>query len=609
MPAYLRSLSLILGITLGIFLSVGGWYWLLFKRPAPDQIEALNRHLPTLVALIDSHRDTEAAALLDQLPYRIVVSNSDRQAITSNLSQELRQRQIQGQRALNNGLLTEHLDQSGLRFYYQLPVSLWDVHLLFPLILGLLLGLLAALWDLWQRQQLQEQTEALIMISQPPAPQDPALQARLTSLESENQALKNATRPPPAASEDRHSRQALETELAQLRQQQQKQEEILRQQAHSLADLQAELTHQQERLSQRDKSLQESKTALEDTENQLTKALQTSERLQNKLTEAEARLSDIQSQSDQLHAAWQEIQQLRSAETGWLQKQEGWQRDRRNLLTQLQEKEVQRQKIEASLQQSRLKLREISAAYKKQLETLQHLPPDLQDLQGVLAGLIEEKDLIEHENAELRIELADRASESQRLRKELEIRSERLQQAQQMIDSLGQALQKNERELGLLSETLADKLQDLERVQDLHDEDQRALASAIQERDQLRLQLAEQEDSLAQLRDELSDSQAAHQALQQKLDELDIEQLTQERDHLRQSLQLMTQQQERRQQSLDSLKEKLKTGEALYDKLKRHAEKQALQLQAQVHEIQRYRSELQLLKGRDEAIDSLSEGS
>lgn len=606
MPLYLRSLSLILGITLGIFLSVGGWYWLLFKQPAPEQLESLSRHLPTLVNLIDSHQDAEAAALLDQIPYRVVVSNSDRQAITSNLSEDLRQRQEQGQRALNSGLLSDYRDQSGLRFYYQLPLSVWDAQLLFPLILGLLLGLLAALWDLWQRQQLQEQTDALIMISQPAAPPDPALQERLAALERENQNLKNAPRAPAPAEEGR-SRQGLESELAQLKQQHQKQQENLKQREHSLADLQAELSHQQARLSQRDQDLQESKAALQDTENRLTAALQASERLQGKLTESETRLSDMQSQSDQLHVAWQEIQQLRSAETGWLKKQEGWQRDRQQLIAQLQEKEAQRQKVEASLQQNRLKLREVSAAYKKQLETLQHLPPDLQDLQAVLAGLIDEKDAIEHENADLRIELADRASEGQRLRKELEIRAERLQQAQQMIESLGQALQKNERELGLLSETLADKLQDLERVQNLHDEEQQALASAMQERDTLRVQLNEQEETLAQLRSELAESQQAHQRLQHRLSELNVEQLTQERDHLRQSLQLMTQQQERRQQSIDSLKEKLKAGEALYDKLKRHAEKQALNLQAQLQEIQRYRSELQLLKGRDLAPETASE--
>src|SRR5690606_16664155 len=119
-------------------------------------------------------------------------------------------------------------------------------------ILGLLLGLLAALWDLWQRQQLQEQTDALIMISQPAAPQDPEIQARLASLAAENQALKHAARTLPAPPEDQRSRQALETELAQLRQAQQKQQETLKQQEHKLADLQAELAHQQDRLSQRD---------------------------------------------------------------------------------------------------------------------------------------------------------------------------------------------------------------------------------------------------------------------------------------------------------------------------------------------------------------------
>jgi len=615
MSGFLRSLAITFGVALSLFVILGAWYWLQFKPPAAEATRLLAQRIEQVESLMDQHLDLEAASVLDQIPYRVVVANAGRQALISNLATELKQRQIQGQTALEAGLVRERLvSPSGyLHFYYQPPLQIWDWQLLFPLIFGLLLGLIAALWDFLQRQALQEQADTLIMLSH--APHNSLMQDKVAALEQKNLHLREAAATPPVLHEPLPAKPAssaapaesialqtqvreLERELSQLEQAQQKQQTAYQslQQAHETLSL----TFSQAQAELDTFKTQQERTAAELKQHteELTSAYQVQQELRRELEQSQARLSELETQTTQLHEAWQEIQHLRQEQTALLQKQESWQKDKQRVLALMHEKEEQMQIAQTRLKEARAKLHELSVAYKKQLETLQHLPPDLQEVREVLELIIGEKDQVERENGQLHIALADRDSEIQRLRKELEIRSDHLHQAQHMIAELGSSLHKNERELGLLSETLEDKLHDLDRIKDLHNEDQRVLTEVLQERDELKLQWAELQEAHEALKLEQAELKQAHQQLQSQWAELDLEAQQLELEQLRQSLQLTGLQQQRRAKALETLKQKFKEGEALYQRLKKHAETQEQSIRQLQQEVSRYRSEIQLLENK-----------
>lgn len=601
MSSWLRSLLITLGTAVLIFLSLSAWYWLRFKEPPQNQLYLLRRAMPAVEQLLDAHEDAQAAALLDKIPFKIVVSDLGQQALTSNLGNTLRLRRELGQQALKSKSLENFLIEpdGDLRFYYREPLQIWDHNLLFPLIFGLLLGLIAALWDFLQGQQLENQTDALILMNQQYREEDEededereALEAQVLDLQKQLESLQQKrieTGPSP-------QQQRLEQELSEAQQKilnQEKTLTALRKEHHEQAEDLKQLRHQAQDWQNQETAF---KRQQELDQEEITLLYQEQQRLTRDLEQAHERLDKLGQETTQLHEAWQEIERLRLEQTELLRKEELWQNEKQRVLGLIHEKEEQSAEAQKRLNSARQKIRELSVAYKKLLESNLNLPEDLVEIKNVIDGLIEEKDLVEQENAHLQIDLADRDSEIKRLRTELSIRAERLEQAQKMIDELSQHLNKNERELGLLSETLEDKMHDLERIKDLHDEDQQVLEELTQERDSLRTRVADMQSEMEELRHSKNQLLFAKEQLEEQLESLDVPSYDLEIEQLKKSLHLMGLQQQRRTQTVETLKEKLKDGENLYKRLKKHAETQEQEIRNLQQDIGRYRSEIQLLE-------------
>lgn len=614
MSRLLRSCLIALGVILFSFLSLSCWYWLQFRQPPTEQLRALKRLVPVVEPLLDQHEDSKIASLLDKVPFTVILTAPGRQVLNSNLGSSLRQRQEQGQTVLkqiadSNMIVSE---TGFIQLYYQLPPNWLDPHLLFPLMFSLLLGLLFVLWDFLSRIHQVDQTDALIMFSQMPGLQhhpepveSSALEHRVQELEQKNRSLQTALQQAKqwvlaAPTDDvkqlqqqlSRAEQQLDAQNHRLHQAQQAEKKLKEHQQ----ELETQLRQAREQAAGYEDETRASRQKFEAQEAEITRLHQD---LQRQLKDRELnqqRLAELEAQSLQLHEAWQEISNLRSTQTELLQREEAWKKEKQRVLTLMHEKEEQLESLRERLKVSRQKIHELSVAYKKQLEMTTHLPEDLSDATRVMESLLDEKDLIEHENAQLQMELADRSSEVFRLRKELEVRAARLQEAQKLIEELAQNLQKNERELSLLGETLEDKLQDLEKLKDLHDEDQQVLEMTLQERDQLREKLSELRSEVESLREEKAHLLYAKDQLEQKLENIDLAAYQFEIDQLRQAMQLMTQQQQRRGQSLEELKAKLKEGEALYQRLKRHAETQEKEIRNLQQEIGVHHSEIGLLR-------------
>ncbi len=613
MSGPLRSFLIGLGLSLFVFLTLGSWYWLQFRQPPTEDLARLRAQLPQWVELLEKQDDQALEASLDQVPMQIVVADAGQQALTSNLADGHRLRQQRGQDALKNGVLTRFIEKNAYRFYYQPPLNWLDLNLLFPLIFGLLLGLAAALWDLYQNLRLEDQTDTLILLSRgedskqkTQAKIEAKSEARLDALRDQNNQLKAQllelkTRPEPTvqksvslptANPAAASAVLAETDPALVR----RLEQELKQVKQELNDSKLKLQSAQKTASLQNQENQQLKKQVDDQDDELNRLHQHHQELNQELEKVRERMQEVEQQAAQLPEAWQEIESLRKEQERLLEKEGRWQDEKRRLMGLFHEKVELLQKNQERLKNARQKINELSMAYKKQLEKILHLPEDLQHAQELLESLIDQKDLIEHDNLRLHLEQADKQSEIKRLQIELQVRADRLEHARRLIEELSGSLRSNQRELSLLSETLEDKLLDLDRIQDLHDGDSQVLEEVLQERDQLRLELSEQEEVIAQLQSDKSQLQAQKEAAEGQLQDVDMQSYQLEVEQLRQSLKLMGLQQQRRTQTVENLKTKLEESEVLYGKLKRHAEKQEREIHNLQEDIDRHRSEIEILE-------------
>lgn len=599
MSSWLRSLLITFIVTAFSFLTLTAWYWMNFKEPATEKIYLLRQVMPAVEQLLEAHDDPQAANLLDKVPFKVVVTDTAKHVIISNIAKTPRQRRDLGLQALQSKGLQNFLinQESYLRFYYQEPLEIWDLNLLFLLIFGLLLGLIATLWDYLQRMHLENQTDTLVYLSQQHRDNtDDDDDEEFLALEAEHKQLKAALK----AAQEKLSQTdiqikkdqdnlALQNTLSKVQKSYQSAQHTIKELEQSLESTQAEaLIWQNKEQLFAQKELEQ--------EQEITRLHQEQQSLNRELEQAQKRLESGEHDSAQLHETWQEIERLRRAEMDLLKREELWQKEKQRVLGLMHEKEEQSEVLKQRLTSARQKIRALSVAYKKVLESNLNLPEDLIEFKEILDGLIEEKDLIEQENVNLRIDLADKESETRRLKTELGIRAERLEQAKRMIDELSQNLHKNERELGLLSETLDDKMHDLERVKSLHSEEQQILEEMTQERDSLRIRLSDSESEIEELKTLSNSLRFEKEQLEQQVESVDLPAYALEIEQLKQSLHLMNLQQQRRSQTVETLKSKLKEGEEIYKRLKRHTEAQEQELRNLQQDMGRYRSEMLLME-------------
>lgn len=618
MSNLLRALCIFAAVMLGLFLPLGGWYWIGFREAPVSQLAPLKRAIPRLSRMLQAHEDKKVEQFLSQMNMTVIVTDAGRVAITSNLGKNSDQHQQQGAFVLKNEVLPfVASDKGDYRFYYRTPLLWLDLNLLFPLLLSCLVGLLAAVWDYLQRERFNDQTDTLILLNQQQQDEDENKQ-RLKSLQAENKQLKSqilqldagAPKPLSRSTAALADIEKLQTSLQQM----QAQNDALRKKLSHTRDqphdneLHQELTVLSKSLATTQDYEQALRQQIVEYEEQLHLMYEHQKRLQADFEQAQEREQNAKVQLKQLHELEQSVLTFKQQHERLLQKEEQWGKEKRKLMVLNHDKEEQNKKLREQMKHAREKLGSLSIAYKKLNEKVDNLPASLEEAQAIIHALIEAKDEVEHANLSLNLDKAERSSEIQRLYQELNTRAERLTQAQQMIEELAEELKKHQREMALLSETLEDKLIDLELAQDLHDEDQQVLVGITQERDQLRLEMEQLKDSLDALREDKARLAFEKQSLEEKIETLDVDQFQLEIEQLRQSMQLMGAQQQRRNKTIEELKDKLKQGEQLYNRLKKYSEGQSQDLQMLKQEAERYRSEIQLLEDKVYALESVQYG-
>lgn len=614
MSNLLRAFCIFAAVTLGLFLPLGGWYWVGFREAPTAQIDPLKQAIPALSRMLQEHEDESVEQSLAQMNMTVIIADAGGVVITSNLGNTSAQYRQQGAFVLKNESLPFLFsDQGDYRFYYRIPLPWLDFNLLFPLLLSCFVGLLAALWDYLQRERFYDQTDTLILLNQQQQDEDGNKQ-RLKAIQAENKQLKaqweqqqlSAPKPLLRTTAALADIEKLQSSLKQM----QSQNDALRQKiAHTKdhphdGDLHKELTELSRSLATTQDYEQALRQQIVEYEEQLHLMYEHQKRLQSDFEQAQEREQSAKSQLKQLHELEQSVLDFKQQHERLLKKEEQWSKEKRKLMVLSHEKEEQNKKLREQMKTAKERLRELSMAYKKLNEKVDNLPASLEEAQAIIHALIEAKDDIEHANLNLNLDKAERSSEIHRLYNELNTRAERLTQAQNLIEELAEELKKHQREMVLLSETLEDKLTDLDLAQDLHDEDQQVLVSIRQERDQLRLDMEQLKDSLDGLREDKAKLAFEKQSLEEKIEALDVDQYQLEIEQLRQSMQLMGSQQQRRNTTIEELKEKLKQGEQLYKRLKKHSEGQAKELQSIHQEIDRYRSEIRLLEDKVYTLES-----
>jgi chromosome segregation ATPase len=630
MPVLLRALFSFLAPALLVFAGFTGWYSWHFQDSAAQPQVRLKTLLPQISRAIANDTPEELLPLLKVLPFQVVISDSDGRVVSSNL--QGREGPLKaGQEALKaHDFNAEIRTPDGLaRIYFSQSQSLWNPILFFPLIFSLLLGFLSSFWDYFNNRQTEDAVGEIRILTREKTlnasheekweeqkKERERLLGKVTSLQKQLEITEHRLEQTRLnlhqtqlklseqdAGEAREKAQTLEQELKQNQHKLKRLQETLQLQNEMeihLRDKQAKSEKEQQALKQllreRENALAKLEKAHQQQSDALLQSRQSESEKSRQLEQINQRLHELEDINRQVYEAYQEIEKLRKSELELMRREEVWQKDKQKLLGLLSEREQLLQETRERLSLNRQKLRELSIAYKQQLEIGQNNPTDLSEAHDLIRHLISDKDDVERENAHLQVELSDKSSEINRLRKELETRALQVQESDHRLEEMEREFKKLRLELELVGDTLSDKLLDLDRLSSTHSEDSLALESLMQERDFLKQSLLDTENQMQQLQEEKAHLLFEKESLAERLEKIDIQDYELQIEQLKQSLQVVGAQQQRKQEALNSLKEKLQQGAELYDKLKRLVEKKERLIDQLNDDVTRKESIIHLLE-------------
>ncbi|MGE3724334.1 MAG: hypothetical protein AB7I41_02195 [Candidatus Sericytochromatia bacterium] len=630
MPVLLRALLSFLAPALLVFAGFTGWYSWQFQDTSAQPQVRIKALLPQISRAIANETPEQLHLLLKPLPFQIVITDSEGQILSSNLKGP-KSGLTAAQEALKaRDFNAEMRTPDGLgRIYFSQNQGFWHPILIFPLIFSILMGFLSSFWDYFNNRQTEEAVGEIRILTREntlkPTFEDKSeeqkkererLLGKITSLQKQLDITEHRLEQTRLnlhqtqlklgeqdAGEARERVHVLEDELKHSQQKIKRLQETVQLQTemeYHLREKQEKAEKEQQALKQLLRERETELGKLEKAQHQLSASLsqsQVSEKDKSRqLAELNQRLLELEDINRQVYEAYQEIEKLRKSELELMRREEIWQKDKQKLLGLLSEREQLLQETRERLSLNRQKLRELSIAYKQQLEIGQNNPADLSEAHDLIRHLISDKDEVERENAHLQVELSDKSSEINRLRKELETRAQHLQESDHRLQEMEKELKKLRLELELVGDTLSDKLLDLDRLSSTHSEDSLALASLMQERDILKQSLLDTENQMQQLQEDKAYLLFEKETLAEKLEKIDIQDYELQIEQLKQSLQVVGAQQQRKQEALNSLKEKLQQGAELYEKLKRHVEKKERQIDQLKEDLTRKESIIHLLE-------------
>jgi chromosome segregation ATPase len=630
MPVLLRALFSFLAPALLVFAGFTGWYSWHFQDTAAQPQARIKPLLPQISRAIANDTPEALTPLLKTLPFQVVISDSDGQIVASNLQGREGPLKAAKEALKAHDFNAEIRTPDGLaQIYFSQSQGLWNPILFFPLIFSLLLGLLSSFWDYFNNRQTEDAVGEIRILTrentlnssheekwEEQKKERERLLAKITSLQKQLEITDHRLE---QTRLNLHQTQLKlsEQDAGEAREKAQTLEQELKQSLHKLKRLQETLLlqnemeiHLRDKQEKSEKEQQALKQLLRERDNELAKLEKAHQQqgealIQSRQSESEKsrqlgqinqRLHELEDINRQVYEAYQEIEKLRKSELELMRREEIWQKDKQKLLGLLSEREQLLQETRERLSLNRQKLRELSIAYKQQLEIGQNNPTDLSEAHDLIRHLISDKDDVERENAHLQVELSDKSSEINRLRKELETRALHVQESDHRLEEMEKEFKKLRLELELVGDTLSDKLLDLDRLSSAHSEDSLALESLMQERDILKQSLLDTENQMQQLREEKAHLLFEKESLAEKLEKIDIQDYELQIEQLKQSLQVVGAQQQRKQEALNNLKDKLQQGAELYEKLKRLVEKKERLIDQLNDDVTRKESIIHLLE-------------
>ena len=439
MPVLLRALFSFLAPALLVFAGFTGWYSLHFQDSTNQPQVRLKSLFPQISRAIANDTPEQLLPILKSLPFQVVISDSDGQIVSSNLQGKNGPLKAAQEALKAHDFNAEIRTPDGLaRIYFSQSQGLWNPVLFFPLVFSLLLGLLSSFWDYFNSRQTEDAVGEIRILTrentlnssheekwEEQKKERERLLGKVTSLQKQLEITEHRLEQTRLnlhqtqlklseqdAGEAREKAQNLEQELKQSQHKLKRLQETLQLQNEMeihLRDKQEKSEKEQQALKQLLREREHELAKLEKAHHQQSEALiqsrQSETEKARQLVQINQRLHELEDINRQVYEAYQEIEKLRKSELELMRREEVWQKDKQKLLGLLSEREQLLQETRERLSLNRQKLRELSIAYKQQLEIGQNNPADLSEAHDLIRHLISDKDDVERDNAHLQVEL------------------------------------------------------------------------------------------------------------------------------------------------------------------------------------------------------------
>lgn len=590
-----------------------GLLWLNFSPASQIQAAQVEFLAEQLGEFIEINDQTKINRLIDQYPFAVIVTDDERDPITSNLSPKENQRALAAKEALQSNTYRGPIKLSNGQgsIFYQHKGDSFLPQLLWPAVASLFFGGVCALyfWSINEKIMMQDTTIAELSAMNNLHPTH-KYETKIAELERRNQYLTDKNQQLSYQAHQQELQIAKFKKNSDLEQHHEPEPGIVDTTKPQTDKLRHDLRRSQDNLLTLEQLHEHLKIKYEDIQKQ-TRQLQQDLRGQTELllkadqerlsheklvSEKNRKIAQLEEQLLETAPLQVEVKLLQKSNQELSLKQQRWEKEEEKYFNLLAEKDETIKNKDIKLADQKDKLRELSISLKKHIEMIQCLPENLQDAQQTIGLLIEQKDKLEHENGELRLDVTTKISETNMLKRDIEDKQQRLLEYNQQLLTSERDTANLSQELKRLSETLSQKIEEIAMTNANHDEMQQNLQNMLLERDQDKQALSDLQDQL-QL-SHIKNQQLAFdkEILQEQVDKFEAAQYEFKLQQLSRSLQMMHTDQQKKQEQIKRLTEQARYAVQLGERLKQESERKDERLEHLQHELQKSHSKLSMLK-------------
>lgn len=613
MSIKIQTFLCFIAATLLLTLYQSGLLWLNFSPESQIQEAQVAFLADQLGELVENNDQTKINRLIDQYPFAVIITDEERDPVTSNLSPKNNQRILSAKEALQSRTYRGPIRLSNGQgsIFYQVKGGSFLPQLLWPTVASLFFGGVFAFyfWAVNEKIMMKDTTIAELSAMNNLHPTH-KYKTQIADLERRNQYLteKNqqlsyqihqqeqqiATFKNHPDSDSHHEPKVVAVDTT--KPQTDKLRHDLRRTQDTLLTLEQLHEHLKIKYEDTQKHTRQLQQNLKEKTESLHKAEQDYLNSEKSAGEKNRKIAQLEEQLLDTEPLQAEVQLLRKSNQSLSVKQQRWEKEEEKYLNLIAEKDESINNKDVKLADQKEKIKDLSVSLKKHIEMIQCLPENLQDAQQTISALIDQKDELEHENGVLRLELATKVSEINMLKRDIEDKQRRLLEYNQQLLTAERDTDNLIQELKRLSETLSQKMEEITMVNTNHDEIQQNLQKMILERDQDKQALSDVQDQL-QL-SHLKNQQLTFdkETLQEQVDKFEAAQYEFKLQQLSRSLQMMHADQQKKQEQVKRLTEQARYAVQLGERLKQESERKDERLEHLQHELQKAQSRISMLK-------------